>query len=51
MSPLLKVVKTFTNKIFGIKEVEEVQVTIFKTRAQLIEEGRGSFVARKRTRK
>lgn len=51
MSSFLKVVKTFTNKIFGIKEVKEVYVTVLKTRAQLIAEGRGSFVARKRLRK
>jgi hypothetical protein len=46
MLPFLKVVRTFTDKIFGIKEVKEVQITVLKTRAQLIAEGRGASIKR-----
>ena len=58
MLPLLKAFKKITNKVFGIKEVEavnfnfygEAPATVLKTRSQLIAEGRGASIARRRIR-
>lgn len=43
---LLKVFKRFTDRFFGIKEVERVYPVCYKTRTQLVEEGRVADIPR-----
>ena len=46
MTRLLKVFKKATDRFFGIRVVEQVE-PVLKTRAQLIEEGRGAYLPKR----
>ena len=57
MAEIIRVFKKFTNKIFGIKKSELSSVVfnsapntvVYKTRTQLVEEGKGRYVCRRHT--
>jgi hypothetical protein len=48
MTKLIRVFKKITNKIFGTEEIIPVQ-PVYKTRAQLISEGRAAYVPKRHT--
>lgn len=44
---MMRVLKEIVNQLFNRKKLKPVTITVYKTRAQIIAEGRGTYICRR----